>query len=112
MSDIISLDYGSGGKKTSALIEKMIVPLLSNDVLNELGDSALVEGAPKLSFSTDSFVVSPRFFPGGNNEGGDRRTGGQSSHPVLKLCHGFFHGIFLANPFLRMIHGNCQVVSA
>lgn len=66
MSDIISLDYGSGGKKTSALIEKMIVPLLSNDVLNELGDSALVEGAPKLSFSTDSFVVSPCFFPGGN----------------------------------------------
>lgn len=66
MKDIISLDYGSGGKKTSALIEKMIVPLLQNDVLCELGDSALVPGAAKLSFSTDSFVVSPAFFPGGN----------------------------------------------
>ncbi len=66
MSDIISLDYGSGGKKTSALIEEIIVPLLKNDALCELGDSALVDGAGRLSFSTDSFVVSPCFFPGGD----------------------------------------------
>ena len=64
--DVITLDYGSGGKKTSALIEEMIVPLLDNDALRALGDGAVVNGAEKLAFSTDSFVVSPYFFPGGN----------------------------------------------
>ncbi len=66
MEGIVSLDHGSGGKKTSALIEKMILPTLGNDALNELGDSAIVEGSEKLSFSTDSFVVDPYFFPGGD----------------------------------------------
>ena len=64
--EVITLDYGSGGKKTSALIEEMIVPLLDNDALRALGDGAVLQGAEKLAFSTDSFVVSPAFFPGGN----------------------------------------------
>ncbi len=64
--DVITLDYGSGGKKTSALIEEMIVPMLDNDALRALGDGAVLCGAEKLAFSTDSFVVSPYFFPGGN----------------------------------------------
>ncbi len=66
MEDIVSLDYGSGGKKTSAFIEKLILPILGNETLDELGDSALIEGSAKLSFSTDSFVVSPYLFPGGD----------------------------------------------
>ena len=66
MEDIITLDYGSGGKKTSSLIEETILPLLGNPALDELGDGAVVEGAEKLVFSTDSFVVSPYFFPGGD----------------------------------------------
>ena len=66
MKDIITLDYGSGGKKTSKLIEEMIVPLLKNDALCELGDGAVIPGAEQLTFSTDSFVVSPCFFPGGD----------------------------------------------
>ena len=66
MEEIITLDYGSGGKKTSRLIERMIVPALNNPVLSELGDGALLDGFEKLVFSTDSFVVDPIFFPGGD----------------------------------------------
>lgn len=66
MEEIITLDYGSGGKKTSRLIEKMIVPALNNPALAALGDGAVVEGFPKLAFSTDSFVIDPIFFPGGD----------------------------------------------
>lgn len=66
MDDIITLDYGSGGKKTSRLIEGMIVPALDNPALGELGDGAIVPGALELVFSTDSFVVDPIFFPGGD----------------------------------------------
>ena len=66
MDEIITLDYGRGGKKTGRLIEKLIVPALSNPALDALGDGAIVEGAEKLAFSTDSFVVDPIFFPGGD----------------------------------------------
>lgn len=66
MDEIITLDYGSGGKKTSALIDEMIVPALSNSALSALSDGAVLEGDKRIVFSTDSFVVSPIFFPGGN----------------------------------------------
>ncbi len=66
MDEIITLDYGSGGKKTSALIDEIIVPALSNPTLSELSDGAVLGGDKKLVFSTDSFVVSPYFFPGGD----------------------------------------------
>lgn len=66
MEEIITLDYGSGGKKTSSLIEEMILPLMDSDTLNELGDGAVLEGNDKLVYSTDSFVVSPIFFKGGD----------------------------------------------
>ena len=66
MEEIITLDYGSGGKKTSRLIEHYIVPMFENAALSELGDGALLPGAEELAFSTDSFVVSPLFFPGGD----------------------------------------------
>lgn len=66
MDEIITLDYGSGGKKTSRLIEKMIVPALDNPALSALGDGAVLQGGETLVFSTDSFVVDPIFFPGGD----------------------------------------------
>ena len=66
MDEIITLDYGSGGKKTARLIEQSIVPALENPMLAELGDGAVLPGGERLVFSTDSFVVSPRFFPGGD----------------------------------------------
>lgn len=66
MDDIITLDYGSGGKKTARLIEEKILPRLDNPALRALGDGAIVSLGGPLCFSTDSFVVSPLFFPGGD----------------------------------------------
>ncbi|MCQ2557707.1 MAG: hydrogenase expression/formation protein HypE [Oscillospiraceae bacterium] len=66
MDEIITLDYGSGGGKTSRLIEQMILPAMNSAELNRLGDGAILPGAGELVFSTDSFVVSPVFFPGGD----------------------------------------------
>lgn len=62
----ITLDYGSGGKKTSELISKVFVPAFRNEALEMLGDGAVIPGEDMLVFSTDSFVVSPCFFPGGD----------------------------------------------
>ena len=67
-NDFITLDYGSGGKKTSQLISEMILPLLGA-VPGALCDGAVLDipaNAGRLVFSTDSFVVSPYFFPGGD----------------------------------------------
>ena len=66
MEEIITLDVGSGGKKTSQLIEKLLLPAFDNPALKEMGDGAVIPGAPELVFSTDSFVVNPCFFPGGD----------------------------------------------
>lgn len=66
MEEIITLDYGSGGKKTARLIEKLLVPAFAHPALAELGDAAIVDGEARLAFSTDSFVVDPLFFPGGD----------------------------------------------
>ena len=66
MDEIITLDYGSGGKKTSRLIEQTLLPAFSNPALDQLGDGAILPGAGELVFSTDSFVVDPLFFPGGD----------------------------------------------
>lgn len=66
MDEIITLDYGSGGKKTSELIDQLIVPAFSNNELSKLSDGAILNADERIVFSTDSFVVSPLFFPGGN----------------------------------------------
>ena len=66
MENIITLDHGSGGRKTAQLVQEMILPLLKNDALEPLGDGAVIAGNEKLVFSTDSFVVTPYFFPGGD----------------------------------------------
>lgn len=67
MEEIITLDYGSGGLKTSRLIESLLLPAFSNTALNQLGDGAVLPNpGGALVFSTDSFVVSPWRFPGGD----------------------------------------------
>lgn len=65
-NDRITLDYGSGGQKTAELIDSLLLPAFDNPALSPLGDGAVLEGQPKLVFSTDSFVVSPWKFPGGD----------------------------------------------
>lgn len=64
--DIITLDYGSGGARTAQLIEELLLPAFDNPELNRLGDGAVLELTGPLVFSTDSFVVAPIFFPGGD----------------------------------------------
>lgn len=66
MDDIITLSYGSGGKKTSELIKNIFLPSFKNDELSKLADGAVLDGFNKIVFSTDSFVVNPCFFPGGD----------------------------------------------
>jgi hydrogenase expression/formation protein HypE len=66
MEEFITLDYGSGGKKTSRLIEDMLLPAFDSEELSKLGDGAILQGNEEIVFSTDSFVVNPYFFPGGD----------------------------------------------
>jgi hydrogenase expression/formation protein HypE len=67
MDEIITLDYGSGGKKTSELIEKLMLPAFHNPELEALGDGAVLpQLSGEMAFSTDSFVIDPIFFPGGD----------------------------------------------
>lgn len=63
----IVLGHGSGGKLTSDLIQGIFVPAFSNRFLDQMDDQAVIEinGSP-IAFTTDSFVVTPIFFPGGN----------------------------------------------
>lgn len=67
MEERITLDYGSGGLRTAELIDRLLVPAFQNDALAALGDGAVLRNTgPPLVFSTDSFVVTPWRFPGGN----------------------------------------------
>jgi len=62
----IMLGHGGGGKMSAELVEHLFVPAFDSPALRALGDGAVVDGGARLSISTDSFVVRPRFFPGGN----------------------------------------------
>ena len=65
--DKILLDHGSGGRASHELIERFFVPRFQNPFLNEMNDSAVFElKGGKLAFTTDSYVVDPIFFPGGD----------------------------------------------
>lgn len=63
----IVLGHGSGGKLTAELIERLFLPAFANPVLDKLDDQAVLDiKGSRLAFTTDSFVVSPIFFPGGD----------------------------------------------
>lgn len=64
--DIITLGHGSGGLLTNQLLESGVFDLLKNDLLDEHLDGARFSLEGPLAFSTDSFVIAPIFFPGGN----------------------------------------------
>ena len=67
MDEFITMDHGSGGVKTSELIDTIFKPAFVNPTLDALGDGAIVPSpGGRLAFSTDSFVVQPIFFPGGD----------------------------------------------
>ena len=65
--DRIVLGHGSGGQLSANLLRDVFLPLFSNPVLDRLDDQAVLEiGGSRLAFTTDSFVVKPLFFPGGD----------------------------------------------
>ncbi|MBA7508042.1 Carbamoyl dehydratase HypE [subsurface metagenome] len=66
MSSTVLLAHGSGGKLSHELVEKGFLPFLANPMLNKLDDSAVFELSGQLAFTTDSYVVNPIFFPGGD----------------------------------------------
>ena len=63
----IQLDHGAGGRASQDLVAEIFIPALANPILTELNDSALLEfQGVRLAMSTDSYVVDPIFFPGGD----------------------------------------------
>jgi hydrogenase expression/formation protein HypE len=63
----VVLGHGSGGWLTADLVRSVFLPAFGNDVLNALEDQATVRvPGPRLAFTTDSYVVRPLFFPGGD----------------------------------------------
>ncbi|HVM43759.1 MAG TPA: hydrogenase expression/formation protein HypE [Gemmatimonadales bacterium] len=63
----ILLAHGGGGRLTRELVEGLFVPAFRNEALAALHDSAVLDvPAGRLAFTTDSFVVRPMFFPGGD----------------------------------------------
>lgn len=65
-NDKILLAHGSGGKLSHELIEKGLVPVFGNPLLNKLDDSAVFDIKGRLAFTTDSYIVNPIFFAGGD----------------------------------------------
>lgn len=64
--EVITLGHGSGGLLTNRLLDSGVFDLLKNDLLDKRHDGAMLELSGKTAFTTDSFVISPVFFPGGN----------------------------------------------
>ncbi len=68
----VVMGHGSGGKMMADLIQHLFAPLFNNELLAQLGDSTVLDlsanghGPLRLAFTTDSFVVSPLVFPGGD----------------------------------------------
>lgn len=67
VTDRVQLGHGSGGRLSSALLVEHFLPYLDNPVLARLGDASIVSiGGAEMAISTDSFVVHPLEFPGGD----------------------------------------------
>lgn len=66
-TDRIQMDHGAGGRASHDLVANTFMPALANPILTELNDSALIHLQDvRLAMSTDSYVVDPIFFPGGD----------------------------------------------
>ena len=93
--DTILLGHGSGGKLGAELLREIFLPAFSNRALDKLEDQAAldIQGA-RLAFTTDSFVVRPLFFPGGD-------IGSLAVHGTINdLAMGGAHPLFLSAAFI------------
>ncbi len=68
LDDVVTLAHGAGGKSSAALVDAVFLEAFRNEELEQLGDAATLRTASgeRLAFTTDSYVVSPRRFPGGS----------------------------------------------
>lgn len=66
IGDKVTLAHGAGGKLSQELMDEVILPAFGNPLLNELHDGARVRMSGQIAFTTDSYVVQPLFFAGGN----------------------------------------------
>jgi hydrogenase expression/formation protein HypE len=67
MAEIISLAHGSGGEASRELVRRIVEGFLKNDIVEQLDDSAVLGDAEtRLAVTTDSYVIDPIFFPGGD----------------------------------------------
>jgi hydrogenase expression/formation protein HypE len=68
IDEVVTLAHGAGGKSSAALVDAVFLEAFRNPELEQLGDGAVLAlpSGERLAFSTDSFVVSPRRFPGGS----------------------------------------------
>lgn len=64
--DKIRMEHGSGGRATGELIGQIFEKAFANETLSQMEDAAVVDGAGKIAMTTDSFVVTPLEFPGGD----------------------------------------------
>ena len=63
----VVLGHGSGGRLTAQLVHDLFLPAFDNQILRKLDDQAVLAiGGARIAFTTDSFVVTPLFFPGGD----------------------------------------------
>jgi hydrogenase expression/formation protein HypE len=93
--DTIVLGHGSGGRLSSDLMRELFLPAFSNPVLARLDDQAIVTvNGTRLAFTTDSFVVKPLFFPGGD-------IGSLAVHGTINdLAMGGARPLFLSAAFI------------
>jgi hydrogenase expression/formation protein HypE len=93
--DHIVLGHGSGGKLSAGLIQNVFLPLLRNEILDRMDDQAVVEiNHTRLAFTTDTFVVKPLFFRGGD-------IGSLAVHGTINdLAMGGAEPLFLSAAFI------------
>jgi hydrogenase expression/formation protein HypE len=93
--DAVLLGHGSGGRLSNELLRSVILPAFENPVLGRLDDQAIVSvNGSRLAFTTDSFVVKPLFFPGGD-------IGSLAVHGTINdLAMGGAHPLFLSVAFI------------
>ena len=66
MDGKILLAHGSGGKLSHGLVRQYVVNVLSNEILEGMDDAATIQVSGRIAFTTDSYVVNPPCFPGGD----------------------------------------------
>lgn len=87
----IVMGHGSGGKMMADLIQHMFASAFQNEILDQLGDSAVFSiNGSRMAFTTDSFVVSPLFFPGGDI--GELAINGTVNDLAMSGAHPMFLG--------------------